>query len=73
VVCLDDGALREIVTPDVGFICKDLEEMAQVLINGRDIEIDSKTCRSRAEMFSREKMAETYLTCYRKILSGDEW
>jgi len=71
-IALDDGALREIIIDGrTGFVCNSANTMAMRL---KDVDsIDPKTCRERAEQFSREKMAEEYLTLYSSILDGQEW
>jgi glycosyltransferase involved in cell wall biosynthesis len=73
VVCLDDGALREIVTPSVGFVCRTPDEMVEVIKEGNDLAIRPEQCRRRAEEFSKEKMAQNYEQLYRDILAGNEW
>jgi len=73
VICLDDGALREIVTPSVGFVCANPDEMTRVLKEGLDLKVIPENCRQRAEEFSREKMAEQYCRLYEDILQDKEW
>jgi glycosyltransferase involved in cell wall biosynthesis len=73
VICLDDGALREIVEPSVGFVCRTPDEMVSVLKEGKDLAIDPERCRMRAEVFSKEKMAQKYAALYKEVLQGHEW
>jgi glycosyltransferase involved in cell wall biosynthesis len=51
VVCLNDGALSEIVTPSVGFVCQTPEEMIRILKEEKDLAIKPEHCRRRAEEF----------------------
>ena len=73
VICLDDGALKEIVTPSVGFVCQTPDEMVEVIKEGKDLAVRPERCRARAEEFSSEKMARDYRKLYADILRGDEW
>ena len=74
VVCLDDGALSELVEDGVsGFVCASSREMARVIREGLDLKLIGEHCRRRAERFSREKMAEGYLGLYSEVLKGNEW
>lgn len=73
VICLEDGALREIVTPSVGFVCRTPDEMVEVIREGKDLVIGSEQCRKRAMELSREKMARNYRQLYKDILDGKEW
>jgi glycosyltransferase involved in cell wall biosynthesis len=73
VICLDDGALKEIVTSSVGFICQTPEEMVETIKVGKDLSIRPENCRRRAEEFSKEKMAQGYRELYHQIIKGNEW
>jgi len=73
VVCLGDGALPEIVSQSVGFVCANPDEMISVIRGGLDLRISSDDCRRRAEEFSRTKMAEEYSRLYDDIREGKEW
>lgn len=73
VICLDDGALREIVTPSVGFVCANPDAMVRVLKEGLDLQISPEDCRHRAEEFSRTKMAEQYSRLYEDIHQDKDW
>ena len=62
------GALPEILTPDVGAVCKTLEEMitASQTIGTRD----PAACRARAERhFTHITMAENYVRMYQGMLA----
>lgn len=77
VIALDDGAVNELLTSDSGIVCKpqDKGEEVQLMteaINDID-DLRSKSCRDRAEMFSKEIMAKNYLDLYKEIIKGDEW
>jgi glycosyltransferase involved in cell wall biosynthesis len=71
-IALDDGALKEIVkTGQTGFICSSVDQMAARI---KEIElIDPKSCRERAQQFSREKMAQEYVKLYTSIINEQEW
>jgi glycosyltransferase involved in cell wall biosynthesis len=73
VICLSDGALREIVTPSVGFICQTPEQMLEIVKTGKDLSIKPEDCRRRAEEFSKEKMAQEYIELFHEVLDGNEW
>lgn len=74
VICLDDGALSELVVNGVtGFVCKSPEAMATVIREKKDLQIRAEACRLRAVEFSRENMAEAYLHLYNDVLHGMEW
>jgi glycosyltransferase involved in cell wall biosynthesis len=62
------GAVPEIVTPDVGFICKDESEMERAV--ERVGEISPVACRARVmQYFTAEKMAEKYVRYYERLLA----
>ncbi len=68
VIATPRGAVPEIVTPDVGFICKDEEQMVNAIENIDSIK--STNCRKRVlENFTDEIMATNYLHYYQSILS----
>lgn len=73
VVALNDGAIPEVIPDGVsGFICKDVDEMAEAV--GKIHQIDRETCRKVVEEnFSRRVMAERYVKQYEQVLEGDEW
>jgi len=73
VICLNDGALGEIVRPSVGFVCQTPDQMVEVIKGERDRTISPEHCRRRAEEFSKERMARQYEHLYGDILRGDEW
>lgn len=50
---------------------KTLDELALCVRSA--ISVNPADCRARAQLFSRDQMAENYLTAYRDILSGREW
>lgn len=72
-IALNDGALSEIIeNGKSGFICNNLDEMVDAVKNLD--KIDRKECVKRAEMFSKERMAERYEFLYRDIVeNGIEW
>jgi glycosyltransferase involved in cell wall biosynthesis len=67
VITFDRGSMPEIVTDDVGFRCRNTDEMEQAV--GSIGRISPSACRARAEArFSSEAMARSYLEKYRRIL-----
>lgn len=73
VICLDDGALGEIVVPSAGFVCHTPDEMVAILKEGRDRLIKAADCRRRAEQFSKQKMGHEHEELFEGVLKGDEW
>ena len=70
----DDGALHEIITtPKVGSVCKDYDTFLKAVKTVDSAKYDPKECRTRAEYFSREKMAERYLKLYKEVMDGKGW
>ena len=73
-ICLNDGAMSEIVEEGVtGFVCNSPAQMAEVIEKGLDLELKPEDCRRRAELFSKENMAQKYHELYRELLHGREW
>lgn len=69
VITTPRGAMPEIVTPDVGFLCRDQGELLQAM--QRVGEIDPQACRRKVlEHFTAEKMARGYLEYYKRILES---
>lgn len=74
VICLNDGALAELIVQGVtGFVCSSPDEMVQVASQGMDKSLVPAECRRRAQLFSRERMAEAYVKLYNDVLGGSEW
>lgn len=69
-ICLNDGALREVVLHGTtGWICDSPEAMVEAV--GRVDEMEPKKCRMRVmENFSKEIMAQNYLKLYQEALKG---
>jgi glycosyltransferase involved in cell wall biosynthesis len=71
-IALNDGAIKEIVTPDVGFICNNVDEMCEAVMKIGSIKPEA--CRARVETyFNKELMAASYINLYNNILNGDCW
>lgn len=67
-IALDDGALREVIADgETGFVCKTVEEMVNAV---KQVDrLKPEDCRRRAEMlFSRDRMAESYIEFYKQCL-----
>jgi glycosyltransferase involved in cell wall biosynthesis len=63
------GAMPELVTPDVGFLCANEDELAAAV--QRVGEIDPAACRRRAlAHFSSRACAEKYLHYYKRRIAG---
>jgi glycosyltransferase involved in cell wall biosynthesis len=76
VVALQDGAIPELITAESGSVCKPKNEKESILLLGEAVKrLNCKAidCRSRAEMFSKEVMAQNYLDLYNNILKRNEW
>lgn len=77
VIASNDGAIPELMMPEVGIVCNTVQApdlIDQMVGAVKKIDkISPEACRARAEMFSRENMAERYLRLYREILSRSEW
>ena len=71
VVTTDDGAAKEIITQNVGFISNNLNELVDAVEKLNTL--SSSDCVERAKSFSYQRMAERLETLYGRILSGDEW
>ena len=71
VIALRDGALGELITEDVGFICDSMDEMVSAVT--KIDTISPSACRKRAEFFSKERCAERYEHLFKMILEGAEW
>lgn len=69
VICSNRGGLPEIVTRDVGFVCRSLEEM---IAAAQDIDtVRPDACRARAmECFHYRRMAENYVGEYEKTIEA---
>ena len=68
VICSDKGACREIITPDVGFICRYEPDYLNAI--RRLGEISPQTCREKAMRdFHYLRMAEDYVAEYEKEIS----
>lgn len=64
------GAMPELVTPDVGFLCRDEEEMADAIRHVGDVA--PATCRRRAlEHFTNGVCAQKYVRYYERLLAGE--
>ena len=63
------GSLPELITPDVGYLCSDICEMAEHIKAHR---YSPKTCHLYAkEFFSATAMAKGYLSAYERVISGE--
>lgn len=71
VTAFDDGAIKEIITSETGFVCNSVDEMVNTI--SKIDTIKSVECRKRAEFFSKENMAKNKENLYRDIISGNQW
>ena len=66
------GSLPEIVTPEVGFLSNDENEIAQHIAGGN--EYSAQRCHDYAvDLFGAETMARAYLSVYESVLNGKRW
>jgi glycosyltransferase involved in cell wall biosynthesis len=64
------GAMPELVTPDVGFVCRDDGELERAIASVG--EISPAACRSRAlERFSSRVSAQKYARYYERAIAGE--
>ncbi len=69
VVALRRGSVPEVIEDGVtGFICDDVDEMADAV--GRIGQIDPDACRRGAERFTAERMCHGYVDVYRSLLGS---
>ena len=78
VIAYNDGALKEVVGTSPldrgGYICDNYAAFAHNVKWLDEKQSPSpQMCRKRAEMFSREKMAENYRKLYVEIIEGGGW
>jgi glycosyltransferase involved in cell wall biosynthesis len=75
VISSANGACPEIIeNGKSGFICTNYEEMKLVIKENRVEEISPRTCRLLTETrFSAKRMANDYLSLYKKIEDGEDW
>lgn len=72
VVTINDGALGELISPELsGFVCNNMNEMVDA-IGSIDV-ITPEYCRKRAEFFDRNRMAASYEALFKKMIEGEEW
>ena len=70
VICSDRGACPEIISSDVGFVCKNEDDYVAAINNVASI--SSKACREKAiRDFHYKKMTADYLAEYHKELERD--
>jgi len=69
-ICLNDGALKEVVSHGkTGFICDSTDQMVNAI--GIVNQIEPKRCRQRVQnLFTKEVMAQNYLKLYREARAG---
>lgn len=64
------GSLPELIGPDVGFLSADAPELQQAMKGWRDY--SPQRCHDYArDLFGAGTMAETYLSCYERVLAGE--
>jgi glycosyltransferase involved in cell wall biosynthesis len=69
VICSNQGACPELVTPDVGFVCATPQDYRQAV--SRLDEISPQMCRAKAlEQFHYLQMAKSYVQQYQQQLNG---
>jgi glycosyltransferase involved in cell wall biosynthesis len=69
VICSDKGACPELITPDVGFVCRDDRDYVAALRNVASI--SPRACRDKAmREFHYQRMAADYVSEYEKELAS---
>jgi glycosyltransferase involved in cell wall biosynthesis len=64
------GSLPEIVTPDVGFLSSDAEELAEAIRGAA--RFDARRCHAHAvALYGSRTMTDGYVTAYERVLSGE--
>ena len=66
------GSLPEIVTPEVGFLSNDENELARHIAEGHDYS-PARCHEYAADLFGAEPMAKAYLDVYQSVLDGQRW
>ncbi len=65
------GAIPELIVEGVtGFTVHNNQDLQDILKSDKLLSIKSEDCRKRAEDFSRENMADSYLKLYEEVLNG---
>ena len=68
VICSDRGACPEVITPDVGFVCKDYEDYVEAV--HRISDVSPRACRDKAMRdYHYLKMAAGYVAEYEKEIA----
>lgn len=71
VIATDSGAIPELIdSQKTGIVVKSLQDLASAVRSGIIEKIDPKDCRTQAEKFSREAMADRYLELYMEAQNG---
>jgi len=69
VITTPHGAMPELVTPDVGFLCRDEQELEEAI--GRVATLSPAACRQRAlEHFTSSVCAHKYVHYYQRLRAG---
>jgi glycosyltransferase involved in cell wall biosynthesis len=69
VICSDRGACPELISPDVGFVCRDMEEYAEAIRNVENI--SPGMCRDKAlKEYHYLRMAADYVREYEKEIAS---
>jgi len=72
VICSSYGSLPELVNSRTGIVCKNYNEFEDAVGKDKNT-FDGASIRKYAEgNFSSRKMAEAYLTLYKKVISGEK-
>lgn len=73
VIATPSGALKELVDESSGVIVKSLQDLPEAVKSFDFSKVTAKSCRARAEQFSRERMAEGYDKLYDEVLERGGW
>lgn len=76
VIAWDNGAMRETISPDCGWLVRSVEELAEAVQNVRYatfVDVMRKACRDWASQFSVPKMIDCYEELCKEAIEGGGW
>ena len=74
VLTLDRGSMKEVVAHGVsGYVCDDISGLEKVLKEGLLAYLKPERIVANAQKFSKQNMAEEYLTLFAQVRAGNMW
>lgn len=74
VVATASGAIPELIEEGkTGYVAKSLQDIPEILSNGKIGTLNATDCRLQAEKFSRAKMAARYQELYKELIETGGW